>query len=50
MVTEEKRRVLDLFREGRNLYKQMQFADAYKKFAEALKMDPEDQPDRKSVV
>jgi Flp pilus assembly protein TadD len=46
MVTDEKRQVMDLFRQGRNLYKQMQFAEAFKRFAEALKIDPEDQPSK----
>ena len=46
MLTEEKRQVLDCFRQGRNLYKQMQFAEAYKMFGEALKIDPEDKPSK----
>ena len=44
MITAEKKQVLDLFREGRNLYKQMAFLDAYRKFDEALKIDPDDGP------
>lgn len=42
MITEEKREVLDLFRKGRNLYKKMEFGDAYRAFGEALRIDPED--------
>lgn len=46
MITEEKAKVLDLFRQGRNLYKQMKFAEAYKYFVEALKVDPDDHPSK----
>jgi len=46
MITDEKRQVLEHFRQGRNLYKQMQFAEAFKVFASALRIDPEDTPSR----
>lgn len=46
MITEEKQRVLDLFTRGRKLYKLMQFAEAQKYFAQALKLDPEDGPSK----
>jgi len=44
MITEEKRRVLELFAQGRKLYKLMQFAEARKHFGEAVKVDKEDGP------
>jgi hypothetical protein len=44
MITEEKKKVLELFKEGRTLYKLMKFADARDAFAKALKVDPEDGP------
>ncbi len=44
MITEEKQKVLDLFAEGRKSYKLMQFDEARKHFAQALKIDPEDGP------
>jgi tetratricopeptide (TPR) repeat protein len=46
MVTEEKRKVLDLFAQGRKLYKLMQFDEAVKYFGEALKVDPNDGPSK----
>jgi tetratricopeptide (TPR) repeat protein len=46
MVTEEKRKVLDLFAQGRKLYKLMQFEEATKYFGEALKTDPNDGPSK----
>lgn len=46
MITEEKQRVLDLFARGRKLYKLMQFEEAQKYFAQALKIDPEDGPSK----
>jgi tetratricopeptide (TPR) repeat protein len=45
-VTEEKRKVLDLFAQGRKLYKLMQFEEAAKYFGEALKTDPNDGPSK----
>ncbi len=46
MVSEDKQRVLDLFARGRKLYKLMQFEEALKFFAQALKIDPEDGPSK----
>ena len=36
MISEEKKRVLDLFARGRKLYKLMQFEEAQKYFQQAL--------------
>lgn len=44
MISDDKRKVLDLFAEGRRLYKQMQFKDALEIFDEALTIDPNDGP------
>lgn len=44
MISDEKKRVLDLFARGRKLYKLMQFEEALKFFDQALKVDPEDGP------
>jgi hypothetical protein len=46
MITEAKKRVLDLFSEGRKRYKLMDFENALNFFAEALKIDPEDGPSK----
>jgi len=46
VISEEKKTVLSLFAEGRKLYKLMQFAEAQKKFAEALAVDAEDGPSK----
>lgn len=46
MITEEKKRVIDLFARGRKLYKLMQFEEAQKFFAQALKIDAEDGPSK----
>ena len=46
MITDEKKQVLELFNEGRKLYKLMQFDQAKTCFARALKIDPEDGPSR----
>lgn len=46
MITEEKKQVLDLFAEGRNRYKLMEFEEAQKFFAKALKVDPDDGPSK----
>lgn len=46
MITEEKRKVLDLFAQGRKLYKLMNFPEAQKYFGEALKTDPNDGPSK----
>ncbi|HTX72302.1 MAG TPA: tetratricopeptide repeat protein [Rectinemataceae bacterium] len=44
MISEDKRKVLDLFAQGRKLYKLMQFQEAKKYFGEALKIDSKDGP------
>lgn len=44
MITEQKQKVLRYFAEGRKYYKLMQFEQARKFFAGALKLDPEDGP------
>jgi len=46
MITEEKKKVLELFAEGRKQYKLMEFEEAKKFFSRALKIDPEDGPSR----
>lgn len=46
MITEQKRKVLDLFAQGRKLYKLAQFDEAVKYFGEALKTDPNDGPSK----
>lgn len=46
MISEEKQKVLDLFAEGRKLYKLLDFEEAKKKFDQALKVDPDDGPSR----
>jgi len=44
MVSQEKKQVLALFAEGRELYKQRSFEEAKAKFAQALKLDKTDGP------
>ena len=39
MITEEKKKVLELFAQGRKLYKMADFAEAMRYFGEALKTD-----------
>ncbi len=46
MISAEKREVINLFREGRELYKARSFSEAMSKFAEALKLDAEDGPSK----
>ena len=46
MITEDKRKVLELFNEGRKFYKLMQFAEARDMFAKALQIDAEDGPSK----
>lgn len=46
MISEEKRRVLELFGEGRRLYKLKDFKKALACFAQALRVDPHDGPSR----
>jgi tetratricopeptide (TPR) repeat protein len=46
MITEEKQNVLQLFNQGRRLYKLMRFREARKYFAKALKIDSSDGPSK----
>ncbi len=46
MITEEKKKVLALFAEGRKLYNLMKFDAARDAFDQALKIDPEDGPSK----
>ena len=46
MITEEKKKVLSLFAEGRKLYKLQEFSTAREQFAEALQIDPNDGPSK----
>jgi len=44
MISEEKKKILDIFAQGRKKYKLSDFKGAQKLFAEALKIDSEDGP------
>ena len=46
MITEEKKKILELFAEGRKFYKLMQFEQAKQRFVDALEIDPEDGPSK----
>ncbi len=46
MISEQKRQVLELFAEGRNQYKLMEFDAALSCFEKALELEPEDGPSR----
>jgi tetratricopeptide (TPR) repeat protein len=46
MISEEKKKVLDLFSQGRKYYKLMEFEEAKNYFAQALEVDPEDGPSK----
>ena len=46
MITNEKKVVLDLFSQGRELYKSRNFDMAFKKFSEALSLDKDDGPSK----
>ncbi len=46
MITETRKKVLELFAEGRKRYKLMQFQEASVCFARALKLDAEDGPSK----
>ena len=46
MITEEKKKVLDLFAEGRKNYKLMKFPEARDCFKKALEIDPSDGPSK----
>lgn len=47
MITEEKKKMLEYFAEGRRYYKMMRFKEAREAFAKALIMDAEDGPSKK---
>ena len=46
MISDDKKKILELFAEGRKLYKLMNFAEASKRFAAALAIDPADGPSK----
>jgi tetratricopeptide (TPR) repeat protein len=46
VISEDKKRVLDLFSRGRKLYKLMQFEEAETYFSQALAVDPKDGPSK----
>lgn len=46
MISEEKKKVLEFFKEGRKYYKLMNFDKAKNAFAKALKADPNDGPSK----
>lgn len=46
MISEDKRKVLELFGDGRKLYKLMQFSEARDFFVRALQLDPNDGPSK----
>jgi tetratricopeptide (TPR) repeat protein len=46
VITEQKRKVLDLFSEGRKQYKLMEFGTAADYFRKALEIDPNDGPSK----
>ncbi len=46
MVSEEKIKVIKLFEEGRELYKNRSFEGAVKKFTQALNIDSDDGPSK----
>ena len=46
MISEDKKKVLELFRQGRKQYKLMEFEKARKFFAQALEIDNEDGPSK----
>ncbi len=46
MITEQKKKALDFFAQGRKFYKLMQFTEARDCFAKALESDPTDSPSK----
>ncbi len=46
MISESKQKVLELFANGRNLYKLMKFQEAKSYFEKALGIDPDDGPSK----
>ncbi len=47
MITEEKKKLLEFFAEGRRYYKMMKFESARDAFARALTIDAQDGPSKK---
>ena len=46
MISDTKKKILDLFAEGRKNYKLMNFSQAKEYFAKALQLDPQDGPSK----
>ena len=46
MITEEKKKVLELFKEGRKLYIMRRFPEAKEAFHKALEVDAQDGPSK----
>ena len=46
LISKEKKKVLDLFQQGRDFYKQMKFKEAKKLFLNALNINKEDGPSK----
>ncbi|MCA1949099.1 tetratricopeptide repeat protein [Gracilinema caldarium] len=46
MIDENKKKVLELFAEGRRNYKLMEFSKALQYFSDALRVDPNDGPSK----
>lgn len=46
MLSDEKKRVLELYAEGRKLYKLQRFSEAGERFSAALGVDPNDGPSK----
>lgn len=46
MIDENKKKVLELFAEGRRFYKLMNFPKALQFFSDALRVDPNDGPSK----
>jgi hypothetical protein len=46
MITDEKRKALELFAAGRKTYKLMKFAEAKECFRQTLESDPSDSPSK----
>jgi hypothetical protein len=46
MISEKTTTVLDIFAQGRELYKQRKFKEAMGKFSDAIQIEPEDGPSK----
>jgi tetratricopeptide (TPR) repeat protein len=46
VISEKKQKILELFKEGRKLYKLMKFEEALQFFGKAVKLDPDDGPSK----